>query len=122
MLDDDQAFLVLTKSLLKRKGFDVIISSDWDDASEKIKAFNPQLVSLDVFLNNSDGLQICSKLKSSPFTRHIPVLILSGYSRLAETAICEFGADDFVTKPFEVDEMIDKMHYILSRKHHSHRA
>lgn len=119
MIDDDDDLLKITKSLLQRKGFEMDVCSDWDCASKKIKTFNPNLVLLDVFLNNSDGLQICSKLKTSPFTRHIPILVLSGYPRLAETAIYEFGADDFIAKPFEIDEMISKIHYILSRKHQS---
>lgn len=118
MIDDDNDLLMVTKNLLQRKGFEMEVSSSWEEANEKIRTFNPNLVLLDVFLNNSDGLQICSKLKSSPFTRHIPVMVLSGYPRLAETAIYEYGADDFIAKPFEVGEMISKMHYILSRKQH----
>lgn len=120
MIDDDHDLLTVTKRLLQKKGFDIQVCSDGETAMERIKNFNPNLILLDVFLNNSDGLEICNKLKRSPFTRHIPVLVLSGYPRLAESAIFEFGADDFISKPFEVNEMVSKMHYILSkRRYHS---
>ena len=119
MIDDDQDLLTVTRSFLQRKGFDVAVYSNWEDASSAMNSFNPQLILLDVFLNDLDGLQICNKLKASPFTRHIPILVVSGYPRLAETAIYEFGADDFVSKPFEINELLGKIHNILSKRHQS---
>lgn len=119
MIDDDKDLLLVTKSFLQRKGFDIAACSTWDEASTELKRFNPQLIIIDVFLEELDGFQICNKLKSSPFTRHIPILILSGYPRLAETAIYEFGADDFVSKPFEINELISKIHGIISKHHQS---
>lgn len=119
MIDDDHDLLTITKRILEKKGFEIEVCFNGKNAFEKIRTFNPQLILLDVFINNADGLQICSKLKSSPFTRHIPVLVLSGYPQLAESAIYEFGADDFIPKPFEINEVISKVHNILSRKQHS---
>lgn len=121
MIDDDHDLLLVTKTFLQKKGYDVSAHSNWEEASNEIKKTNPQLIMLDVFLNNNDGLQICNKLKSSPFTRHIPVLIISGYPRLAETAIYEFGADEFLSKPFEIRELEGKIQSILSKHHQSVR-
>lgn len=118
MIDDDNDLLLVTKTFLTRKGYEVAAYSSWEEASVQIKKINPQLILLDVFLKNSDGLQICNKLKSSPFTRHIPILIISGYPRLAETAIYEFGADEFISKPFEIGELEGKIQNILSKKYH----
>lgn len=115
MIDDDKDLLTVTKSFLQRRGFDIVACSSWEDASAQLKKFNPQLIIIDVFLEELDGFQICNKLKGSPFTRHIPILILSGYPRLAETAIYEFGADEFVSKPFEINDLISKIHGILSK-------
>lgn len=117
MIDDDNDLLAVTKVLLQKKGFQIEACSDWEKAKEKIRTFKPHLVLLDIFLKKSDGLQICNILKASPFTRHIPILILSGYPRLAESAIYEFGADDFISKPFEINDIVSKMHHILSRRH-----
>lgn len=119
MIDDDKDLLVVTKGFLQRKGFDVATCLNWEEASNQMKSFNPQLIMADVFLGDIDGFQICNKLKSSPFTRHIPILVLSGYPRLAETAIYEFGADEFVSKPFEINDLISKIHKLLSKNHQS---
>lgn len=116
MIDDDYDLLTVTQKLLKRRGFQTEVCSDWDEARKKIRDFNPNLVVIDVFLENSDGLDICSKLKASPFTRHIPILVVSGFDKIAESAIFEFGADDFIAKPFEMNEMVEKMRHILSRR------
>jgi len=119
MIDDDQDLLLVTQSVLKKKGYDISAFSNWEKASDAIKKTNPQLIMLDVFLKENDGLDICNKLKSSPFTRHIPILVISGYPRIAETAIYEFGADEFIAKPFEIGELEQKIQAILSRKKQS---
>ncbi len=119
IVDDDMDLLMVVKSLLHKKGFKVSVFSDWDKAWEAIKTYDPQLIILDVFLNGVDGLEICKRLKSSTYTRHIPIIIFSSYPRVAETAIYEFGADDFIAKPFEVNDLVKKIHKVLSKKHES---
>ncbi len=119
IVDDDEDLLSVVKSLLHKKGFSVSVYSDWDNAWEAIKSYDPQLILLDVFLNGVDGLEICKRLKTSTYTRHIPIIIFSSYPRVAETAVAEFGADDFLAKPFEVNELVKKIHKVLSSKHES---
>lgn len=119
ILDDDKDLLMVIKSLLRKKGFDVFAYSDWSMAWNGVKAYKPQLILLDVFLPGTDGLDACKKLKSTSFSRHIPVIMFSSYPNIAETAINEFGADDFIAKPFETTEIIKKIHNVLSRKHAS---
>lgn len=119
MIDDDNDLLMVTKKLLKNKGFQIETYTGWTDAKDRIRSFDPNLVVLDVFLQNDDGLEICKKLRASPFTRHIPILIVSGFPKIAESAIFEFGADDFMAKPFKGNEMIAKMRRILGRNEFS---
>jgi DNA-binding response OmpR family regulator len=119
IVDDDQDLLTVVKSLLRRKGFEVFAYTHWDTAWDAIKICEPQLILLDVFLTGIDGLDVCKKLKSSAYTRHIPIIIFSSYPNIAETAIYEFGADDFIAKPFEVGEIIKKIHHVLSKKQES---
>lgn len=116
LVDDDKDLISILKTFLMRKGFDVCAIDNWELAAQNIRDFKPQLIILDVFLSGVDGLDLCRKLKSSAYTRHIPVLIVSGYPKVAETAIYEFGADDFITKPFEISDLIKKIHKIFSRK------
>ncbi|HEV8079891.1 MAG TPA: response regulator [Chitinophagaceae bacterium] len=115
VIDDDKDLLDVTQSLLTKQGFVVETDFTWDDALKKIETFDPQLILLDVFLNGVDGLDICKQLKSMPHTKHIPVLIFSAYPRVAESVIYEYGADDFIAKPFEVNDLINKMHSVLSQ-------
>lgn len=116
VIDDDKDLLKVVKSLLLKKGFDVSTFFDWNLANNAIKFSEPQLILLDVFLSGIDGLDICQKLKQSQFTRHIPILLFSAYPKIAETAIHDYGADDFIAKPFEVGDLIRKVHSVLSKR------
>ena len=116
VIDDDTDLLDVTSALLTRKDFEVETNTNWEDALRKIKTFEPQLILLDVFLNGIDGLDICRQLKTMPHTKHIPVLIFSSYPQIGERVIYEYGADDFIAKPFEVNDLVSKMHSILCPK------
>ena len=115
IIDDDKDLLDIIKSLLTKRGFDVEIINNWENGVEIIKRFNPQLILLDVFLSGVDGLEICKQLKSASDTCHIPIIIFSAYPRIADSAMYEYGADDFIAKPFEVNDLIGKMHSVLSQ-------
>lgn len=114
VIDDDKELLEIMKSLLLEKGYEVETDYNWENAYKKIASFQPQLIILDVFLSGIDGLEICKKLKSDYETRHIPILIFSAYPRVAEKVIYEYGADDFIAKPFEINDLIQKVHGVLS--------
>jgi DNA-binding response OmpR family regulator len=116
VIDDDMDLLKVVKSLLIKRGFDVSTFSDWEMANNSIKKSEPQLILLDVFLSGIDGLDVCQKLKASPYTKHIPILLFSAFPRIAESAIHDYGADDFLAKPFEVGDLIKKVHSVLSMK------
>lgn len=119
IVDDDKDLLSVVKTFLNKKGFEVSTHNCWEEASACIMDFQPQVIILDVFISGFDGLQICKKLKTNTYTRHIPIIVFSGYPRVAETAIYEFGADGFLAKPFESNELISKIHKVLERKHES---
>jgi DNA-binding response OmpR family regulator len=115
IVDDDRDLLEVVEALLTKKGFDVKTNINWTDGFEAVTEFQPQLILLDVFLTGIDGLEICKQLKSSLNTKHIPIIIFSGYPRIAESVTYEYGADDFIAKPFEVNELVTKMHAVLSQ-------
>ena len=116
IIDDDKDLLTVVQSFLRKEGFEVYAFSNWESAWGGIKNYEPQLILLDVFLSGTDGLDACKNVRSSYFARHIPVIVLSSYPNIAEIAIYEYGADEFIAKPFEVNEIISKINYILSRK------
>jgi len=115
IVDDDKDLLEVTSALLTRKGFEVQVNSSWEDACSRIATYKPQLILLDVFLGGMDGLEICKQLKAANETKHIPILIFSAYPRIAEKVIYEYGADDFIAKPFEMQDLIEKVHSVLSQ-------
>src|SRR5487761_2061268 len=116
VIDDDKDLLTVVKSLLHKKGFNVSTFWNWEIAYKIMKLFKPQLILLDVFLSGIDGLDVCQRLKASPFTKHIPIILCSAYPLIAESAIRDYGAADFIAKPFEVGDLIKKMHSVLSRE------
>ena len=116
ILDDDLDLLSIVKSLLKKKGFDVWTFANWQKAWESIKKNKPNLILLDVFLKGGDGIDVCRKIRSTSATRRIPIIMFSSYPNLAEIAIHEFGADEFIAKPFELNEMVNKIRNVLSVK------
>ena len=120
ILDDDLDLLTVAKSLLSKRGFEIVTFTSWKTASEFMKTHKPDLVLLDVFLKEHDGLDICRKLKSYNLTRDIPVITFSSFPNIAETAIYEYGADDFIQKPFEVNALVKKMNGLLSRRKNSY--
>ena len=113
VIDDDKNLLQVMKSVLHLQGFNVSIFRNWEIAYKIMKLFRPQLILLDVFLKGIDGLEVCQRLKSSPFTRDIPIILCSGYPQIAEKGIRDYGAADFIAKPFELEELINKMHSVL---------
>lgn len=119
LIDDDKDLLTILKTTLMRKGFDVHAQDTWDGNEEIINKFKPNLVILDVFLSGIDGLDICKKIRKSPFTKNLPVLIILGFPWISQSAIYEFGANDFIAKPFEVSDLMKKIHKIFNRKHES---
>ncbi|MDQ6901525.1 MAG: response regulator [Bacteroidota bacterium] len=116
VIDDDTDLLNVVKTLLIKRSFDVSTFTDWQSASDALKKNEPQLILLDVFLPGVDGLDISHRLKSSPVTKHIPILLFSAFPHITENAIRDYGVDDFITKPFEVNDLIKKVHSILSKR------
>ncbi|HUZ60326.1 MAG TPA: response regulator [Hanamia sp.] len=117
VIDDDKEMLGAMKAFLQKKGFEVSIFFNWHVAISAIKLWHPQLILLDVFLSdNYDGLDLCQRIKSSPYSKSIPVIIISGFCKIAESAINQYGADDFIAKPIVFKEMMLKINSALFKK------
>ncbi len=116
VIDDDKNLLKVMKSLLHLNGFDVSIFRNWEIAYRIMKRFEPHLILLDVFLIGIDGLEVCQRFKASPYTKHIPIIFCSGYPEIAKTGIDDYGAADFIAKPFELKELISKVQSALIKR------
>lgn len=112
VVDDDIDILSVMEILLTMKGFEVEVTAKGENTFPKIEAFRPDIILLDVLISGHDGRTICRKLKSNNETRHIPVIMFSAHPGAAAT-IAEYGADDFINKPFDVGNLIQKVNYQL---------
>jgi len=117
VIDDDKETLDLMQTYLRKKHFEVCTFFNWHVAFCAIKMRRPELIILDLFLSDKfDGLDLCRRIKSSPYSKGIPVIVFSGFCQIAESAINDYGADDFIAKPLESKNMIEKINSVLFKK------
>lgn len=104
--DDDEDILDMMEMVLETEGYSVntIIRAEEVLA---IKEDLPDLILLDIWMSGVDGRDICRYLKSQPLTKHIPIILISANRDIEEIAITAC-ADDFVCKPFDMDELLEK--------------
>lgn len=101
---------------IAREGFNVFTASSISEAEEAIKSHSINLVLLDLMLPDGSGLELCKKIKSNPKTEYVPVLILTAKDDEVDKVVgFELGADDYVTKPFSVRELILRIKAVLKR-------
>jgi DNA-binding response OmpR family regulator len=104
LLEDEKDILEIIQFILEEEGYDVIAFNHFEPL-EGIVEFQPKLILLDIRLTDGYGHLLCSQLKSNPTTAHIPVILVSGASNLEKIAE-ESGADSFLSKPFNMDDLI----------------
>ena len=102
---------------LGREGFKVFSVASLNDAEEKLQNNNDfSLLILDLMLPDGSGLDLCKKIKSDPKTENIPIIILTAKDDEVDKVVgFELGADDYVTKPFSVRELILRIKAVLKR-------
>ncbi len=107
VVDDSWTDLTLIATSLRESGFDVVIAADGEEALEKVGAERPQCVVLDVVLPKLNGFQVCRKLKQNELSRNIPVILISGKNTpLDKKWGLQQGADLYITKPFDKEELL----------------
>lgn len=108
--DDDIRFIV--EYILMETGYKVTSSATAKEFNEYITTARPDLILLDVMLPDGNGIEICRKIRSSKDTSEMKVIIMSAHA--AEKAVLEEAcADDFISKPFDLDYLIDHVKKIL---------
>ena len=112
--DDESGFVATLKSRLEFEGYDITTAPDGKAALEQIPVEKPDLVLLDIMMPNVNGYQVCRELKEDPDTSSIPILMLTAKSQESDKFWgMEAGADDYMTKPFDMDELIKKIERLL---------
>ncbi|RRQ45266.1 PleD family two-component system response regulator [Chryseobacterium sp. SC28] len=115
VVDDSPAILDSVKIMLNMEGFEV---DNYEKGSEMFNALTtsskPDLILMDMWLSGEDGRDICKMIKAHQDFKNIPVVIMSASRGLGDTAI-ESGAIDFIPKPFDLGEIVEKIRYYSGR-------
>ncbi len=108
---DDQIDLVKTiQFALELEQYQVLVSHNGEDALKQAREENPDLILLDIMLPKLDGYKVCRLLKFDEKYKHIPILMMTAKSQEKDKLIGkETGADEYVTKPFDIDELMRKV-------------
>ncbi|MBI3979749.1 MAG: response regulator transcription factor [Chloroflexi bacterium] len=113
VVEDDRELLGLLEAILEAAGFRVVTASEWASAWEAFWAVRPAAVLLDWMLPGVDGGELCRRLRAAGGDR-TPILMMSCDDRLAQRAHA-FGADDYILKPFDVTDLLDRVGELLDR-------
>lgn len=114
IVDDEPDIVETLKFLIESEGFESIIAMDGEEALRKAKDENPDVIILDVMLPKINGYKVCRLLKFDNNYKHIPILMVTARSQQEDKVIGEeTGADEYITKPFDINELLHKIHLYL---------
>lgn len=115
IVDDYVDLTHVMKIYLKGEGFIVEECSKAEDVFKTIYSFSPDLIILDVYLDGESGRSLCMKIKSLNSTKHIPVILYSAHVFPVDY-LADCNNEDFIQKPFELEELIKKIRFHLANK------
>jgi DNA-binding response OmpR family regulator len=116
IVDDEMDLVSVLRMGLEIEGFEVIEAMDGEEGLRRARQERPDLMVLDLMLPKMDGYKVCRALKFDERFRNLPILILSARSGDADRKLAlEMGADQFVTKPYEMADLVAKIRHHLER-------
>ncbi|HXY55540.1 MAG TPA: response regulator [Nitrospirota bacterium] len=116
VVDDEPDLVELVSYNLKKEGFKVFTAPDGEDALEKVRKGQFDLIILDLMLPGIQGVELCRMLRSNPKTEAIPIIMLTARGEVSDRVRgLETGADDYMAKPFSPKELVARVKAILRR-------
>jgi two-component system, OmpR family, phosphate regulon response regulator PhoB len=117
IIEDERDLLELLTYNLQREGFEVAVAHDGQEGLRKAQMQLPDMILLDLMLPKLDGLEVCRELKAGDRTRTIPILMLTAKAEETDQVVgFTMGADDYVTKPFSIKVLIQRIRVLQRRK------
>lgn len=117
VVDDDPVIQSLLRVNFEMEGYEVIVACDGVEGLERARNDAPHVVVCDIMMPRMDGLTVARELKADPATADIPILLLSAKAQEADLrAGEEAGADDYVTKPFDPLNLLDRVAALLAAR------
>ncbi|VVB95176.1 Chemotaxis protein CheY [uncultured archaeon] len=116
IVDDEMDTLLPLKRSLEVEDYLVIEAFDGQEAINKTRTEIPDIILLDLMLPGMDGYEVCARLKKDEFTKNIPIIMLTARDTKRDTVKgLETGADDYVAKPFNLNELKARIKSVLRR-------
>lgn len=113
IIEDNKDISEILRFALIKEGYKVKVNPNGLEAEDEIKAFNPDLILLDIMLNDTDGFSVCRKISSYK----IPIIMLTARVDIMDKILrLELGADDYITKPFDIREVVTRIRVSLRRR------
>lgn len=113
VVDDDDGILDAFQAMLESVGYAVEVCADGGCVQKLVLDNPPDLILLDVLLSGRDGREVCKELKENKKTQDIPIIMVSAHPGVKQSTL-DAGADDFLEKPFEMDELLSVVKKNLS--------
>ncbi|MBD2315704.1 sensor histidine kinase [Phormidium tenue] len=117
IVDDVPDNLFLVRTILEDEGYEIITSSNGHDALKIIESEPPDLVLLDVMMPLMDGYEVTRRIRAMKDLPFIPILLITAYDRANAVKGLDLGADEFIRKPIEADELLARVRSLLRLKH-----
>lgn len=116
VVDDEPTIVRLMEFILARQGHEMIVAVNGEEALEKIKTHQPDLVLLDIMMPRIDGYEVAQKLRADPQTAGLPIIMLSAKAQDEDIRRgVEVGVDEYITKPFTPDHLVQVVSQYLGR-------
>ena len=116
VVDDEKDIREILKVNLQKNGFDVATFASAEEVLKQVTIAKPDLFILDIMMSGMDGLDLCKQIRASNTLKDIPILFLSAKSQELDKVLgLELGADDYITKPFSIHELVARVKAILRR-------
>ena len=117
VVDDSPDNVFLIQAILEEEGYKILTAADGRTALAKVQESPPDLVLLDVMMPGMDGFEVTKHLRDNTALPFIPILLITAYDHLSVAKGLDTGADDFIRKPVEVDELLARVRSLLRLKH-----
>ena len=116
-VDDVEDNLTLVRTLLEDEGYYVDSAISGEAALKKVEELPPDLIILDVMMPGIDGYEVTQRIRNNPKIKYIPILLLTAHPESSVIKGLDGGADDFISKPFEIGELLARVRSLLRLKH-----
>ncbi len=115
-VDDTRDNLILVQTILESEGYEIDLASDGIKALRQIDQFPPDLILLDVMMPGMDGYEVTRRIRKNPAISYIPILLITAFHESSVVEGLDAGADDFIRKPFDTDELLARVRSLLRLK------